>query len=96
MHACRTGSNKINKYTPNSIYIAGKTGTYHGINESKKTIKFDAIKARNHATVFKVDEKEYSLTILSNTGQDEDVAVLGGGLMREYLGVEKGVRCPDN
>jgi len=95
MQGTRTGSKKINKYTSSSIYIAGKTGTYHGPNESKATIKHAAIKARNHIAVFNINGKYYSLTILSNTGKDEDVAVLGGGLMREYLGVEKSVQCPD-
>ncbi len=95
MHATRTGSKKIDKYTPSSIYIAGKTGTYHGPNESKATIKHDVIKARNHIAVFNINGKQYGLTILSNTGLDEDVAVLGGGLMREYLGVEKSVQCQD-
>ncbi len=95
MHATRTGSKKIDKYTPSSIYIAGKTGTYHGPNESKVTIKHDVIKARNHIAVFNSNGKQYGLSILSNTGKDEDVAVLGGGLMREYLGVEKLVQCPD-
>ncbi len=94
MHACRTGRKKINKYTPKNIYIAGKTGTYHGPNESKATIKHAAIKASNHVTVFNIDGRYYSLNILSNTGRDEDVAVLGGGLMREYLGVDKPVHCP--
>lgn len=95
MHATRTGSKKIDKYTPRSIYIAGKTGTYHGINESRETIHLPVIKARNHATVFSINARQYSLTIFSNTGKDEDVAVLGGGLMREFLGVEKTVQCPD-
>ena len=93
MHACRTGRKKINKYTPKNIYIAGKTGTYHGPNESKSTIRQSTIKARNHVTVFNINGKYYSLTILSNTGRDEDVAVLGGGLMREYLGVDSPVHC---
>ena len=93
MHATRTGRKKINKYTPKTIYIAGKTGTYHGTNESKDTIKHAAIKARNHITVFNINSRYYSLTILSNTGRDEDVAVLGGGLMREYLGVDSLVSC---
>ena len=93
MHATRTGNKKINKYTPKEIYIAGKTGTYHGPNESRDTIKHAAIKARNHITVFNIDDRDYSLTIFSNSGRDEDVAVLGGGLMREYLGVDKRVDC---
>ena len=36
---------------------------------------------------------EYVLSILSNTGRNEDVAVLGGGLMREYLRVEPAITC---
>lgn len=95
MHATRTGAKKINKYTPRSVYIAGKTGTYHGPNESKETVKHAAIKARNHVAVITIDGKEYSLIVLSNTGKDEDVAVLGGGLMREYLDVGKKIRCTD-
>jgi len=30
----------------------------------------------------------YGLSIFCNTGRDEDVAILGGGLIREYLGVK--------
>ena len=96
MHATRTGRKKINKYTPKSIYIGGKTGTYHGPNESKETIKHATIMARNHITVFTINGQDYSLTILSNTGRDEDVAVLGGGLMREHLGVDKFIACREN
>jgi hypothetical protein len=95
MHATRTGRKKINKYTPKNIYIAGKTGTYHGPNESRDTIRHTVIKANNHATMLDINGKYYSLIILSNTGRDEDVAVLGGGLMREYLGVGKAVHCRD-
>ena len=95
MQATRTGTKKIDKYTPSSIYIAGKTGTYHGSNESKDTIKHAALKAMNHIAVLNIDDKYYGMTILSNTGKNEDVAVLGGGLMREYLGVEKSVQCPE-
>lgn len=93
MHATRTGSRKINKYTPKYVCIAGKTGTYHGPNESRDTINHLKIKAHNHAAVLDINGNYYSLTILSNTGCDEDVAVLGGGLMREYLGVAKSVKC---
>jgi hypothetical protein len=95
MHATRTGRKKINKYTPKNVFIGGKTGTYHGPNESKTTIKHDTIKARNHITILDIDGKYYSLTVLSNTGKDEDVAVLGGGLMREYLGVKSAVSCSE-
>jgi beta-lactamase class A len=93
MHATRTGRKKINKYTPREIYIAGKTGTYHGPNESRVTIKHAVIKARNHITVFNINDRHYGLSIFCNSGRDEDVAVLGGGLIREYLGVDKPVNC---
>jgi len=88
MHATRTGKKKINKYTPENIYIAGKTGTYHGVNESPKTLHLKTLKARNHVVLLNVRGKYYGLSILSNTGKDEDVAILGGGLMREFIGVD--------
>ncbi len=93
MHATKTGKRKIDKYTPRHIYIGGKTGTYHGPNESPDTIKQKAIRAHNHAAVLKINGKYYGLSILTNTGSNEDVAILGGGLIREYLGVEKSIAC---
>ncbi len=89
MHASRTGRRKIDKYTPRYIYVGGKTGTYDGPNESPQTIKHSTIRARNHAAILKIKDRYYGLSILSNTGRNEDVAVLGGGLIREYLGIEK-------
>ena len=89
MHATRTGRSKIDKYTPSYVYIGGKTGTYDGPNESPQTIKHKVIRARNHVAILQIKDKYYGLSILSNTGRNEDVAVLGGGLIREYLGVEE-------
>ena len=94
MQATKTGAAKIDKYTPAGIYIGGKTGTYSGPNESPKTVKLTTIKARNHAAVLSMGERRYGLSILTNTGDSEDVAVLGGGLMREHLDVEPGLSCP--
>ena len=88
MHATRTGRRKIDKYTPSHVYIGGKTGTYDGPNASPDTVKHKTIRARNHVAILKVNDKYYGLSILSNTGRNEDVAILGGGLIREYLGVE--------
>ncbi len=93
MQATRTGRSKVDKYTPRSIYIGGKTGTYHGPNSSPETIHHVTVKARNHAAVLNIDGRHYGVSILTNTGTNEDVAVLGGGLMREYLGVEGGLEC---
>ncbi len=93
MHATRTGRSKIDKYTPSDVYIGGKTGSYHGANASPETILHTSIKARNHAAVLQIGEKYYGLSILANTGSDEDVAILGGGLIREYLGVGERIDC---
>ncbi len=94
MQATRTGGSKIDKYTPTDVYVSGKTGTYSGPNESPKTVDLPTIKARNHAAALRIGSRRYGLAILTNTGDNEDVAVLGGGLMREYLGVEPSVACP--
>lgn len=93
MRATRTGRGKIGKYTPRSLYLGGKTGTYSGPNESPETIRHPAIKARNHAVVLFSEDGNYGISVLANTGSSEDVAILGGGLMREYLGVEPAVGC---
>ena len=93
MQATRTGASKIDKYTPADVYIAGKTGTYSGSNESPATVKLPAIHARNHAASVLIGGRQYGITILCNTGDSEDVAVLGGGLQREFLGVEPTVVC---
>ena len=94
MQATATGRRRINKYTPRNIFIGGKTGTYDGPNVSPATVKLKNIRARNHVVNLLIGDKSYGLAILSNTGSGEDVAVLGGGLMREYLGVEPAVVCP--
>lgn len=94
MHATKTGGSKIDKYTPSNVYIGGKTGTYSGPNESPETVELPTIRARNHAAVVTVGNRHYGVVILTNTGDNEDVAVLGGGLMREFLGVKPAVSCP--
>ena len=93
MQATRTGGSKIDKYTPSDVYILGKTGTYSGSNESPGTVRLPTIRARNHAAAVRVRGRYYGVTVLTNTGNNEDVAVLAGGLMREFLGVRPSVSC---
>ncbi len=93
MQATATGRGRINKYAPRNVYIGGKTGTYDGPNVSPETVKLKSIRARNHVVNLKIGNDLYGLAILTNTGRGEDVAVLGGGLMREYLGVKPAVTC---
>jgi len=70
------------KNTTKDIYIAVKTGTYHGPNKIPETIQLKTLKARNHVVRLNVNG------IFCNTGRDEDMAILGGALIREYLGVK--------
>ena len=93
MQSTVTGRRRINKYAPKYVFVGGKTGTYDGPNSSPATINHKRIRARNHVATLKIGNELYGLSILSNTGKEEDVAVLGGGLMREYLGVEPAVDC---
>ncbi len=93
MQATRTGKGKIDKYTPRHVHVGGKTGTYSGPNASPATVRLTTIRARNHAAVLMIGSHHYGISILTNTGSSEDVAVLGGGLMREYLGVDERVEC---
>ncbi len=93
MHATRTGTRRIDKYTPSDVFIGGKTGSYHGPNASPSTILQPTIKAQNHAAVLRIRDKYYGLSILTNTGSTEDVAILGGGLIREYLAVDERIDC---
>ncbi|MDJ0855133.1 MAG: serine hydrolase [Desulfobacterales bacterium] len=93
MQATATGRGRINKYAPRDVYVGGKTGTYDGPNVSPETVKLKNIRARNHVANLKIGNDLYGLAILTNTGSSEDVAVLGGGLMREYLGVDPEINC---
>lgn len=93
MYACKTGARKGNYYMPKGVFIGGKTGTYHGPNASPRTIKWDAIRAHNHIMIFNIGGTQYGLSILSNRGSDQDVAILAGGLVREFIHNNGEVYC---
>lgn len=93
MHACKTGTNKGNYYMPKGVYIGGKTGTYHGPNTSPRTIDCDTVMARNHVMIFNMGGRQYGLSILSNRGNDREVAILAGGLVREYISERGSFKC---
>ena len=67
--------------------------TYDGPNESPATVRLAKIGARNHAVTLFNDRGTFGISVLANTSRNEDVAILGGGLMREYLGVKPAVKC---
>ncbi len=93
MQATATGRQRINKYAPRDVFIGGKTGTYDGPNVSPETVKLKNIRARNQVVNLKIGNDVYGLAILTNTGSSEAVAVLAGGLMREYLDIEPAFTC---
>lgn len=85
MYACRTGARKGDKYLPSSIFIGGKTGTYAGPTEVNGLNQ--DVNINNHVMVMHINGKQYGLAVLSNTGTPETVALLAGGLVREFAGV---------
>lgn len=91
LHTVRTGASRGKKYMGSSIYIGGKTGTYHGTTVDPETGKSKnpdgsaySVKVRNHAMVFNIKGVQYALAVLADTGSDESAALLAGGLIREY------------
>lgn len=88
MHTCRTGASRGLKYIPKTIYVGGKTGTYDGPTENPDTGKSYEVAVRNHLMVFNAGGREYGLAVLANSGSDESAALLAGGLIREYGGVQ--------
>lgn len=78
MSACNTGRDhndeKSPKYTPSDIYMGGKTGTW---NQYLHDMRF-----------LLIGDKWYSIVILTEipkNNRNENVAVLFGGLLREYI-----------
>ncbi|MBC7742797.1 MAG: serine hydrolase [Bdellovibrionaceae bacterium] len=88
MHTCRTGASRGLKYIPSNIYVGGKTGTYDGPTENPETGATYNVAIRNHLLVFYVGGRQYGLAILSNSGTDQSAALLAGGLIREYGGIQ--------
>lgn len=84
MYTCRTGDAKGDKYIPSDVYVGGKTGTYSGPSEDPETGRDVTVKARNHILTFNIDGRQYGLAVLGNNGSDESVALMAGGLLREY------------
>lgn len=85
MYTGRTGASRGKKYIPSNIYVGGKTGTYSGPTENPETGNQYTVDIRNHVLTFNINSTQYGLVIFANDGQDESVALLAGGLIREYI-----------
>jgi 3-deoxy-D-arabino-heptulosonate 7-phosphate (DAHP) synthase len=92
MFLSRTGSKRGKKYFPSSMTVGGKTGTYKGATR----LEGRSIQSRSnhHTMIFQHEGKSYSLSVLSDPGNDETVAILSGGIIRDYLGVDGGLAKP--
>jgi beta-lactamase family protein len=74
MAACATGTTKARKYLPRGVQMAGKTGTTQIYRHDMRFLF--------------IHDGWYTLAVLTRHGDNEDVALLFGGLAREYLGCE--------
>jgi hypothetical protein len=83
MFLSRTGKLRGKKYFPKNMNIGGKTGSYNG----QTSVNGEAItsKSNHHTIVFKKNNHYYSLTVLSDPGTNEEVAVLSQGLVEQFL-----------
>ncbi len=81
MFLSRTGKLRGRKYLPKKMNIGGKTGTYNG----KTTVDGKLInsKSKHHTMVFKKKNNYYSLTVLSDPGTDEEIALICAGLISQ-------------
>lgn len=84
MYTCRTGANRGLRYIPDNIYVGGKTGTYDGSTENPQTGETYNVRMRNHVIIVNVKGVQYGIAIFSNDGSNETVALLVGGLLREF------------
>lgn len=92
MHTSRTGTNRAKKYLPSSVYVGGKTGTYHGETVDPETGKSTfpdgrpyTVRMNSQVIVFYYEGRQYALTILANTGTDSTASLLAGGLFRRFV-----------
>jgi len=83
MFLSRTGKLRGKKYLPIKMNVGGKTGTYNG----QTTVDGEILTAQSnhHTMVFQKKGQQYSLTILSDPGTNEEVAVLSLGILKQYL-----------
>jgi len=71
MSACATAEKKGQKYLPQNVYVGGKTGTYEQYYHMMAIINYN-----NH---------NYGVVVLGETKSHEDIAVMVGGLFKEYI-----------
>ena len=71
MSGCRTGATRARKYVPASVVMGGKTGSWRNWVHDMRFVE--------------VGSKRYAIVVLSTGGSSENVALMFGGLVREYV-----------
>lgn len=92
MYSTRTGKIRGRKYLPRRIYVGGKTGTYAGSTVDPQTGAHTfpdgtpyKVNVHHHALIFSCGKDQFSIVVLNNTGKQENLSILVGGLIEEYL-----------
>ena len=71
MSGCKTGSTRARKYVPASVVMGGKTGSWRNWFHDMRFLE--------------VGQSRYAIVVLSTGGSSEKVALMFGGLVREYV-----------
>jgi hypothetical protein len=79
MYTCRTGGAKAAAYLPATMAIGGKTGTYSGGSLTTR------VSVNHQVITFAHHGHQYALAVLSDNHSSNDIAVMAGGVVREYL-----------
>ena len=85
LHTVRTGTSRARKYIPRTLFVGGKTGSYAGGTFDTDIPASVNVNVRNHAITFFHNGTQYAISILNNTGSEENAALIAGGLFQEYV-----------
>ena len=72
--SCNTSASRAAKYLPSDVFLGGKTGTWEESNHDTKFMRYNG--------------HWYAIVVLTELGSSENVAILHGGLFREFISKE--------
>jgi hypothetical protein len=97
MATCSTSDHKGNRYIPDTIFGGGKTGTWQNLAHDMRWYEVNG--TRYGISVLTQLSQKNSLVVTpcgENSLYNETVAILHGGLLREYILEEPGVSEPSD
>lgn len=85
MSTARTGHDRGQAYLPKSLVVASKTGSYQGVTlDPMRKISYRA-DVKHHAMAFHHQGRNYGMVLLTDQVRESRLAILAGGLFREYI-----------